>query len=138
MGVAGGHTCQSIATGRAQSCGVDLTGNVYCWGLNDTGQLGDATTTQRNSPVMVSNPALFSGGWVFRAGPRCENHSCPLVDASAGDQPSAVSLWGNCGRGHAVAAGARGVGGRRGAGGLGVVSGGTDTHLVRVDLTRLG
>ncbi len=40
------------AVGRSHSCA--LTGSdVWCWGSNGLGQVGDATTTQRNAPVRV-------------------------------------------------------------------------------------
>lgn len=31
-------------------------GNIYAWGQNTNGQIGDATTTQRTSPTMVTKP----------------------------------------------------------------------------------
>ncbi|KQR15486.1 RCC1 domain-containing protein [Deinococcus sp. Leaf326] len=46
----------SIAVGLGASYGLALKadGTVQSWGGNDTGQLGDGTTTQRNTPVTVS------------------------------------------------------------------------------------
>ncbi|BDR53795.1 hypothetical protein KIM372_17020 [Bombiscardovia nodaiensis] len=42
-------------------------GNTYAWGENDHGQLGDGTTSNRNSPVRVLAPVPFTdikaGGW---------------------------------------------------------------------------
>ena len=36
------------------TCGVDVAGVGYCWGLNKWGQVGDGTTTTRLVPVPVS------------------------------------------------------------------------------------
>ncbi len=47
-----------VATGNSSSCGMKITGEVYCWGYNDEGQVGDGTFgagNQRNQPVLVAN-----------------------------------------------------------------------------------
>ncbi len=36
------------------ACGLRSNGRAYCWGLNDTGQLGDGTTTDRDTPTEIS------------------------------------------------------------------------------------
>jgi alpha-tubulin suppressor-like RCC1 family protein len=52
--VAGGHSWKSVMMGEADTaCGITTVGAVYCWGLNSDGQLGDGTTTNRSSPVLV-------------------------------------------------------------------------------------
>jgi len=43
----------SLALGGAHTCGLTATGQAYCWGRNDRGQLGDGTTINRTSPVAV-------------------------------------------------------------------------------------
>ena len=55
------------------SLAVNNTGVVYAWGLNNTGQLGDGTTTQRTTPVVVSG---LSG--TFTAVSAGNNHSLAL------------------------------------------------------------
>ncbi|MDH3731255.1 MAG: signal peptidase I, partial [Acidimicrobiia bacterium] len=57
VGVGGTGTLAGISqvvAGEAHSCGLDGSGAVFCWGLNDKGQLGDTTTTDATSPVAVS------------------------------------------------------------------------------------
>jgi len=44
----------SIETGTLHTCVVTTSGGVKCWGDNTYGQLGDASTTDRTSPVDVS------------------------------------------------------------------------------------
>lgn len=53
-----------IDAGSQHSLAVDSSGNVYAWGANTSGQLGDNSTTDSFSPVQVTNTA---GTGVFGA-----------------------------------------------------------------------
>lgn len=55
--LAGGHQFSKVVSGARHSCGLELTGAVYCWGLNETGQLGTGDTISRADPVAVPLPA---------------------------------------------------------------------------------
>jgi alpha-tubulin suppressor-like RCC1 family protein len=44
-----------IASG-AHTCGLTIDGAGYCWGYHESGGLGDGTTMNRSSPVVVSYP----------------------------------------------------------------------------------
>jgi alpha-tubulin suppressor-like RCC1 family protein len=54
VSVVGGFTdwCQ-VSGGGNQSLGVRTNGTIWAWGRNDSGNLGDNTTTSRSSPVSV-------------------------------------------------------------------------------------
>jgi len=71
--VAGGLTFTTISGGSAHYCGLVAGGAMYCWGMNRSGQLGDGTTTSRNTPVLVlggiSFTSLSAGG----------DHTCGLA-----------------------------------------------------------
>ena len=77
----GGH-----GTG-SQVCVVLSTGAVKCLGVNDFGQIGDGTTTSKNTPTTVSG--LSSGGDSVAAG---NYHSCALLSTGA------VRCWGSNGQ----------------------------------------
>ncbi len=51
-----GVVISSATAGSGFSAAVTSSGADYAWGLNDFGQLGDATTTTRLSPVAVAVP----------------------------------------------------------------------------------
>ncbi len=68
-----------IAAGCLHSLALSASGQLYGWGFNAAGQIGDGTTTQRDNPVKVS-----LGSWV-------QGHPAPDV----------VSLFG--GYGHSLA-----------------------------------
>ncbi|MSO59860.1 MAG: RCC1 repeat-containing protein, partial [Ilumatobacteraceae bacterium] len=73
----------AITGDNNHSCALLSTGAVKCWGYNHKGQLGDGSTTQRNTPTDVS---LLSGVTAITAG---GPHSCALLSTGA------VKCWGN-------------------------------------------
>jgi alpha-tubulin suppressor-like RCC1 family protein len=53
----GGNNWKQVAGGNASTVAIRTNGTLWVWGLNTSGQLGDNTTTQRNTPVTT-----FAGG----------------------------------------------------------------------------
>ena len=47
----------AVSSGGLHACLVRTNGNLYCWGGNEAGRLGDGTTTNRYTPVSVSSQA---------------------------------------------------------------------------------
>nr|WP_307936461.1 Ig-like domain repeat protein [Salinispora arenicola] len=58
-------TITAIAVGRFHNLGVTATGTALAWGINIDGQLGDGTTTNRNTPQAVDLPVstTVAGGF---------------------------------------------------------------------------
>jgi alpha-tubulin suppressor-like RCC1 family protein len=73
---------RSIAAGGRHTCAVTVEGDVWCWGRNAEGQLGDGTTTNRGTPDHArlggAASAVTSGG----------NYTCALLSSGA------VQCWG--------------------------------------------
>lgn len=77
-GVLKGKTIKSISAGLGHTCVIASDDQVYCWGDNDNGQLGDGSYIPKNSPVAVSTSGVLSGktiiylavGWA---------HTCALA-----------------------------------------------------------
>ena len=76
------RTAKSMESGALHTCAVLDDGSLVCWGLNADGQLGDATTTDRNAPVTVN---LGRTALAVTAGFK---HTCALLDDNS------VVCWG--------------------------------------------
>lgn len=80
VAVAGGFKFRSISSGNDFSCGITTTGDAYCWGRNDVGELGDPAETGAQSSL----PRLVTGGHVFRTVSVGGRTACALTaDGSA-------------------------------------------------------
>jgi alpha-tubulin suppressor-like RCC1 family protein len=76
-----------ISAGYQHNCVVIAGGAAKCWGRNDTGQLGDGSTTNRFQPTPVSG--LSSGVSVVAAGGGfAGGHTCAVMSSGT------VKCWG--------------------------------------------
>jgi alpha-tubulin suppressor-like RCC1 family protein len=74
--VAGGRTWQAVATGDSHACGVTTAGEVFCWGQDQFGELGQGTAgVSSDVPVRVAANATFQAVGVGTY------HSCAVSTA---------------------------------------------------------
>jgi alpha-tubulin suppressor-like RCC1 family protein len=82
--VAGGHTFRLIDGGDLHVCGVTTSGQVYCWGSNDSGEVGrPASVVGQPTPVLVPGNREFTK--VSAGG----SHTCGVTVSSV------VYCWGD-------------------------------------------
>jgi CSLREA domain-containing protein len=72
-----------VAAGLAHTCALMTSGGVKCWGNNESGQLGDGTTTARFTPV---DTVGVNGATAIAAG---DSHTCALISGGT------VMCWGD-------------------------------------------
>jgi alpha-tubulin suppressor-like RCC1 family protein len=82
-----------VAVGATHTCGITSASAVpantlKCWGKNSAGQLGDGTTTNQLSPVIIDI------GVAYAQVVTGHSHSCALTAASA-TPANAIKCWGN-------------------------------------------
>jgi alpha-tubulin suppressor-like RCC1 family protein len=89
VGVHGGHAFRAIAAGERHTCALDRDDRAWCWGSNDSGQLGDGGFDDRDAPrrVLIGQPLsrIALGG----------SHTC------ATDAAGSIWCWGRNDRGQA-------------------------------------
>ena len=75
-GLPSGRMVNQIVAGGVHSCAIASDNKSYCWGLNDSGQIGDGTSTTRATPVAVSQGGLPSGVTANQIANRGGGHTC--------------------------------------------------------------
>ncbi len=86
-GALAGKTVVALAAGCAHSLALCSDSQVYAWGRNDYGQLGDTTTTNSSRPVAVDTSGALAGKTVVAVAAGNE-HSLAL------DSEGQVVAWG--------------------------------------------
>lgn len=72
--VAGNHTFKAIATGFYTTCAITTTGEAYCWGYGQFGQLGTGVSVEAER-----TPARVSGNRSYVAISVGGSHACGLT-----------------------------------------------------------
>jgi len=93
--VLGGKVFVQLSAAARHTCGVTNTGEAYCWGLNNFGELGDGSALPRSTPSrvggqrryrMIATASGFAGGsdvLVPSAPQGSVGHTCALTDTGA-------------------------------------------------------
>jgi alpha-tubulin suppressor-like RCC1 family protein len=122
VAVSGISTAVKIAVGQYHACVLLTNGQVWCWGNNAQGSLGDGTTTNSNSPVQASLPtdtavdvfasgttsaAVLANGKVYTWGSNLQSKAKCNTDTSKITTPRELTAVSNVkqidfGSGHSV------------------------------------
>ena len=70
------YTATAISAGHDHTCAILNDKSVKCWGYNNTGQVGDRSTTSRTSPVAVP----LGSGRTATAIHAKRSHTCAILD----------------------------------------------------------
>jgi alpha-tubulin suppressor-like RCC1 family protein len=65
--VTGGNNWKAVACGNSHTLALDCDGNIWSFGSNSYGELGDSTTNDKSSPVQIETASsewaqVFAGG----------------------------------------------------------------------------
>ncbi len=84
--VAGGRAYTTITAGVDHTCALDTAGKAWCWGADNSGEVGDGSASQADkySPVKVAG-----GPSLYERSPRACAHTCAL------DTAGKAWCWGN-------------------------------------------
>src|SRR5204862_302262 len=90
--VGGQLTYASVSAGSSHACGVTTSGGAsYCWGSNAFGQLGNGTTTNSPTPVVVA------GGLAFATLTAGLSHTCGITTTGGTAYCWGDNYWGELG-----------------------------------------
>ncbi|MCT6838424.1 MAG: chromosome condensation regulator RCC1, partial [Bifidobacteriales bacterium] len=82
-----------ITSGATHSLALGSDENLYAWGDNSSGQLGDGTNTLRRTPVKINKPANTSAQFIFTT-IAAGDHSSLAIGSDG-----SLYAWGNNARG---------------------------------------
>jgi alpha-tubulin suppressor-like RCC1 family protein len=81
FGATGTLTFTTVSAGFVHTCGLTPTGAAYCWGANQSGQLGNGSTTEPGVPI--TRPVAVSGGQSFSTLTAGDGHTCGITTSGA-------------------------------------------------------
>lgn len=76
-------TVKSISVGTSFACALASNNQLYCWGSNANGQLGDNSTTNRLAPTLVAQGDR-TAGVTFQEVKAGGSHTCAIGSNGAG------------------------------------------------------
>lgn len=74
-----GKTVSRLAVGRTTAC-VLANDEMYCWGVNGNGQLGDGTTTMAQAPSRAGDTGPMAGKSVTVIADAVLTHNCAVAN----------------------------------------------------------
>jgi len=98
VAVAGGQTFVAISTGWEHACALTGDGIVYCWGLNDAGQLGRTTSEICGYSPCGTVPLPIDSDLRFVKLTAGHDHTCALT-ATGEAYCWGGNMWGHLGDG---------------------------------------
>ncbi|MCL2855562.1 MAG: hypothetical protein FWE21_08080 [Defluviitaleaceae bacterium] len=75
----------SVFAGSGHTLAVDVNGNLWAWGRNNSGQIGDGTQTDRSEPVKVMNNISTAGVDTFASWAITDDGNFYMWGATAND-----------------------------------------------------
>ena len=88
VGALAGVPLSQIAMGERGACALDMSGDAYCWGEGDYGELGNGNTAGSSVPVAVDTSGVLAGQSLSQI-------AVNTWDACAVSQAGAAYCWGD-------------------------------------------
>lgn len=71
-----GRTAKQVTAGQYHSCAILDDNKAYCWGYNDSGELGDGSSTTSSTPVAVQLPSGLTAKQISVG----SKYTCAILD----------------------------------------------------------
>lgn len=78
-GVLAGKTILFLQTSNIRSCALASDNQVYCWGANNVGQLGNNSKNNAFVPVAIDRSGVLAGKTIKALSPGVNSHSCVIA-----------------------------------------------------------
>lgn len=82
-----GQYITKVSAGKNHTCAIRF-GKLYCWGLNNEGQLGIGNTTNQSEPQLVNGHGALTSSMRVTDVSAGDNHTCAVANGNA-------YCWGN-------------------------------------------